>query len=230
MLDRKQTITDETDPADPRMIASYLYIGHNRVLQRDYGNDTRMTYAYDGTFIRPDDFGVRQVIGTTRTFDPSGPKPTHRAPGPGGLAKFDTAKGLDSAETREEAEQPDPVRCADTSATAASDRPHGKSINPFATACGQNNASGAVPHTTSSPWCGRSGAASARGAVQASSAVSLLASAMRRMGCCWCHDLGPGKAWPVDSRTYGPGNSCVRTVQPAREWVFPWASGVWARY
>lgn len=71
-LDRKQTISDETDAANILTIASYSYIGRNRVTQQDYGNNTRMTYAYDGIFNRPDDFGVRQVIGTTHTrIDPA---------------------------------------------------------------------------------------------------------------------------------------------------------------
>jgi len=68
----KKTITDETDPANSVLIASYGYSGR-RVSQRVYGNDTLMTCAYDGTFNQPNDFGVRQIVRTTHTFDPFGP-------------------------------------------------------------------------------------------------------------------------------------------------------------
>jgi YD repeat-containing protein len=66
VLDRKKTISDETDPANPAMIASYVYVGR-RVAWKDYGNDTLMTYAYDGSFNQPNDFGVRQVVRTTHS-------------------------------------------------------------------------------------------------------------------------------------------------------------------
>ena len=66
VLDLKKTITDVTDAAAPAMIASYVYVGR-RVAWRDYGNNTRMDYAYDGLSNLPGDFGVRQVVGTTHS-------------------------------------------------------------------------------------------------------------------------------------------------------------------
>ena len=80
VLDRKQTISDDTTAQPGPMIADYKYVGRYRVAQRDYGNDTRLTYAYDGggatAPVNPaNDFGVRQVVGTTHTFDLGGPSP-----------------------------------------------------------------------------------------------------------------------------------------------------------
>ncbi len=60
-LDRIATVSDAV-PAD---IATYRYIG-NRVAERDYSNNTRLTYSYD-----PLQY-VRQVAGTLHQFDPDG--------------------------------------------------------------------------------------------------------------------------------------------------------------
>lgn len=57
-LDRKKVISDGAGT-----IATYDYIGPSRVERRDYGNNTRTAYSYDG---------VRRIVGTTHTRDPNG--------------------------------------------------------------------------------------------------------------------------------------------------------------
>ncbi len=57
-LDRKKLIVDQFGP-----IAEYTYLGPNRVERRDYANNTRCIYQYDG---------VKRIIATTHTFDPNG--------------------------------------------------------------------------------------------------------------------------------------------------------------
>ena len=57
-LDRKKEIINGLG-----LIARYDYIGPARVEQRDYGNETRTTYAYDG---------VKRLTRTTHTRDPEG--------------------------------------------------------------------------------------------------------------------------------------------------------------
>jgi len=64
-LDRKMVIQDQQG-----LIASYDYVGANRVRRRDYGNGTRAEYAYDGqsgALNPPNDFGVKRVIQTAHT-------------------------------------------------------------------------------------------------------------------------------------------------------------------
>lgn len=55
-------ITQITDGAG-NQLAGYEYIGPNRILRRDHGNDTRLDVAYDA---------LQRVVGTTHTFDPTG--------------------------------------------------------------------------------------------------------------------------------------------------------------
>lgn len=57
-LNRKNLIVDQFGP-----IARYDYIGPKRVEQRDYANNSRTTYQYDG---------VKRIIRTIHTFDPTG--------------------------------------------------------------------------------------------------------------------------------------------------------------
>jgi len=57
-LDRKKRISDQFGP-----IASYDYLGPERVQRRDYANNTRCTYAYDN---------AKRMIRTTHTLDPAG--------------------------------------------------------------------------------------------------------------------------------------------------------------
>ena len=57
-LERKKLLVDQFGP-----IASYDYIGARRVERRDYANNTRTTYQYDG---------VKRIIRTTHTLDPAG--------------------------------------------------------------------------------------------------------------------------------------------------------------
>lgn len=66
-LNRKKVISDQGG-----MIAAYEYIGPQRVLHRDYRNNTRLDYSYDGLVNDPSDFGVKNVIRTRNTFDPNG--------------------------------------------------------------------------------------------------------------------------------------------------------------
>jgi len=56
-LDRKNHIVDQFGP-----IAEYKYIGPNRVERRDYANNTRCTYQYDG---------VKRMTRSTHVFDPA---------------------------------------------------------------------------------------------------------------------------------------------------------------
>lgn len=56
-LERKRLITDQFGP-----IAEYKYIGPNRVERRDYANNTRCTYQYDG---------VKRMTRSTHVFDPA---------------------------------------------------------------------------------------------------------------------------------------------------------------
>ena len=62
-LERKKRTTDD----DTGLIAEYFYVGPARVAQRDYGNNTRTTYKYDGIDNPDDDFGVKRIIGTTHS-------------------------------------------------------------------------------------------------------------------------------------------------------------------
>ena len=96
-LERKKSISD----ADG-MIANYDYIGPGRVIRRDYGNDTRCEYGYDGIVNVPNaanDFGFKHIIRTTHSklsdsaifderiysWDPIQNKTQHNDLIPGGL-------------------------------------------------------------------------------------------------------------------------------------------------
>jgi len=57
-LERKSAVAD----ADG-LIASYAFVGPGRVAQRDYGNNARLSYAYDG---------IKRIVATTHAFDPGG--------------------------------------------------------------------------------------------------------------------------------------------------------------
>ena len=46
-----------------QLVSEYFYIGRNRVEQREYGNNTRLTIDYDG---------ARRIVGTSHIFDPGG--------------------------------------------------------------------------------------------------------------------------------------------------------------
>nr|MDJ0837691.1 RHS repeat-associated core domain-containing protein [Acidobacteriota bacterium] len=64
-LERKKTISDENG-----MIATYYYIGPERVERREYGNGTRSEWTYDGITGVPNppgDFGVKRIIRTRHT-------------------------------------------------------------------------------------------------------------------------------------------------------------------
>ncbi|MCH8146992.1 MAG: hypothetical protein IH987_03235, partial [Planctomycetes bacterium] len=64
-LERKKTISDQSG-----QIATYDYIGPDRVTRREYGNGTRSVYRYDGItgIANPaNDFGVKRLIRTTHT-------------------------------------------------------------------------------------------------------------------------------------------------------------------
>jgi RHS repeat-associated protein len=71
-LNRKKLIADATtDPQNPELIAEYWYVGPVRVEQRDYGNETRTEYTYDGITGIPnpeDDFAVRHIIRTRHSI------------------------------------------------------------------------------------------------------------------------------------------------------------------
>jgi len=74
-LERKKTITDVTNSMSPQMIATYVYVGADRVVRRDYGNNTRCTYTYDGITGVPNpvgDFGVKRIIATEHVSNPGG--------------------------------------------------------------------------------------------------------------------------------------------------------------
>ena len=57
-LERKKAISDQNG-----LVATYDYIGPNRVEQRDYSNNTRCTYEYDA---------VKRITRTTHLTDPAG--------------------------------------------------------------------------------------------------------------------------------------------------------------
>ncbi|MFQ5411269.1 MAG: DUF6531 domain-containing protein, partial [Phycisphaerae bacterium] len=62
-VDRKKTVNEGLGN-----IASYEYIGPGRVERREYGNGTRMDYAYDGIPPNPPgDSGVKMIVGTTHS-------------------------------------------------------------------------------------------------------------------------------------------------------------------
>lgn len=64
-LERKKVISDQSGT-----IATYSYVGPNRVTRREYGNGTRTSYTYDGIAGIPNptnDFGVKKIIRTTHT-------------------------------------------------------------------------------------------------------------------------------------------------------------------
>lgn len=61
-LNCKKTITDSSG-----MIATYWYVGPNRVERREYGNGTRSEWTYDGTTGAPNpanDFGIKHIVRT----------------------------------------------------------------------------------------------------------------------------------------------------------------------
>lgn len=61
-LERKKTIADQASN-----IATYSYVGPDRVARREYGNGTRTDYQYDGIAGVPNlpgDFGVRRIVRT----------------------------------------------------------------------------------------------------------------------------------------------------------------------
>ncbi|MEQ8764286.1 MAG: RHS repeat-associated core domain-containing protein [Planctomycetota bacterium] len=69
-LERKQTIFDGGG-----LIASYDYVGPERVERREYGNGTRSDFTYDGILGVPNpanDFGVQKIIQTTHSVIGSG--------------------------------------------------------------------------------------------------------------------------------------------------------------
>lgn len=64
-LERKKTISDQNG-----LIARYDYVGPRRVARREYGNNTRTEYTYDGiTGISnpPGDFAVKKIVRTRHT-------------------------------------------------------------------------------------------------------------------------------------------------------------------
>jgi len=62
-LNRPQVIADTNG-----MLATYYYIGRGRVERRDYRNNTRTLYRYDGIAPNPtNDFGVRQIVAITHS-------------------------------------------------------------------------------------------------------------------------------------------------------------------
>ncbi|MCH7526892.1 MAG: hypothetical protein IID39_05605, partial [Planctomycetes bacterium] len=64
-LERKKMVTDQAG-----LIATYDYVGPERITRRQYGNGTQTDFAYDGiTGIpnAPGDHGVRRIIGTTHS-------------------------------------------------------------------------------------------------------------------------------------------------------------------
>ena len=68
-LERKKEIVDITNDQNFN-IATYFYVGPNRVAQREYGNGTRCKYEYDGIMgiDNPEnDFGVKRLIRTLHT-------------------------------------------------------------------------------------------------------------------------------------------------------------------
>ena len=68
-LERKKVITD----AATGLVANYDYVGPTRVTRREYVNNTRTDYAYDGIPPNPPgDFGVKQIIETIHSVPPGG--------------------------------------------------------------------------------------------------------------------------------------------------------------
>lgn len=64
-LERLSTVSDSAGP-----IATYDYVGPDRVAQRDYGNGTRTSYSYSGVLGTPrptSDLGVKQIARVTHT-------------------------------------------------------------------------------------------------------------------------------------------------------------------
>ncbi len=64
-LERKSTIQDQSG-----LIATYDYVGSDRVERREYGNGTRTDYTYDGitgNANAPNDFGVKKIVRTNHT-------------------------------------------------------------------------------------------------------------------------------------------------------------------
>ena len=61
-LDRQSTISDGSG-----LIATFDYVGPERVERREYGNGTRTDYVYDGIANAPGDFGVKQIVATTHS-------------------------------------------------------------------------------------------------------------------------------------------------------------------
>ena len=72
-LERMKTVADVT--LTPFQIADYDYVGPDRVEGRGYGNNTRMTYTYDGITGVPNpagDSAVKRVIRTQHTLNATG--------------------------------------------------------------------------------------------------------------------------------------------------------------
>jgi len=73
VLDRKKIINDTTGA--PQLIATYDYVGPDRVERRTYGNTVQTDYTYDGITGIPNpagDFGVKQMIATSHVHLASG--------------------------------------------------------------------------------------------------------------------------------------------------------------
>ena len=68
-LNRKQMISDDVGG----MVASYSYVGPDRVRQRLHGNGTQVDYQYDGILPNPPgDMGERQIVRTTHSASVGG--------------------------------------------------------------------------------------------------------------------------------------------------------------
>ena len=100
VLDRPSLVRE--DPAGPgTAIATYWYVGPERLERRDYGNNVRLTPTYDGIDgvpNAPGDFGVRSVARTL-----------HKRTGLGGPETDDRTNLWDRAGNRTQVQTPSPA-------------------------------------------------------------------------------------------------------------------------